>query len=74
VSLTRWPFRIVASPDEDAAVELYDLEADPGEQTNLAAGDPRLAGELRAQLDATVRAGPAAGLTVEVELEDLQLQ
>ena len=35
---------------EDAAIELYDLESDPGERNNLASAWPQLASELHARL------------------------
>jgi hypothetical protein len=44
------------------AVELYDLEADPGERVNLADREPALRDALRARLDAATRALEAAGL------------
>lgn len=36
-------------------VELYDLEADPGEQRNLAAEEPRVLDHMRRALDASAQ-------------------
>ncbi|MEN1680425.1 MAG: sulfatase [Planctomycetota bacterium] len=37
---------------EDGLLELFNLDADPGEQTNLATAEPARVAELKAQLDA----------------------
>ena len=73
VSFTRWPYRLIASPGDDVR-ELYDLDSDPGERTNLAASLPEVAAELQAGVDSHLSAGPREELSVEVQLDDLQLQ
>jgi arylsulfatase A-like enzyme len=58
----------------DGANELYDLEADPREATNLAATKPELAQTLAARLDrfeSESRAAEASGAPVEVSDEEL---
>ena len=56
VSLTRWPYRLIASLGDDAR-ELYDLDVDPSERTNLAASLPEIAAELQAGVDSHLAAG-----------------
>jgi hypothetical protein len=74
VSLTDWPYRIIAGSGEEGAVELYDLVADPGEQENLAEGRPQTVAELRAKVEAYRAARPGTELAVKVDLDELQLQ
>ena len=47
-SVRRGPWKLVAARDPALPVELYDLRRDPGERTNLAAREPRLAAAMRA--------------------------
>jgi len=47
-SVRRGPWKLVAARDPALPVELYDLRRDPGERTNLAAREPRLAATMRA--------------------------
>lgn len=47
-SVRRGPWKLVAARDPALPVELYDLRQDPGERTNLAAREPRLAAAMRA--------------------------
>lgn len=49
-----------------SSLELYDLEVDPGETTNLASDQPELAGELRARL-VRWRAEVGANMPVRAE-------
>ena len=46
-SIRRGPWKLIVG-EGSLAVELYNLEADPGETTNLAASEPALTAELRA--------------------------
>jgi arylsulfatase len=48
-SVIVWPDKLIAW--ESGKVELYDLEADPRETTNLAASRPEAVARLRAELD-----------------------
>ncbi len=47
-SVRRGPWKLVVARDPALPVELYDLRRDPGEVTNLAAREPRLAAAMRA--------------------------
>jgi arylsulfatase A-like enzyme len=47
-SVRRGTWKLVAARDPALPVELYDLRQDPGERTNLAAREPRLAAAMRA--------------------------
>ncbi len=47
-SVRRGPWKLVTARDPALPVELYDLRQDPGERTNLAAREPRLAAAMRA--------------------------
>jgi arylsulfatase A-like enzyme len=47
-SVRRGPWKLVAARDPALPVELYDLRQDPGERTNLAEREPRLAAAMRA--------------------------
>jgi arylsulfatase A-like enzyme len=47
-SVRRGPWKLVAARDPALPVELYDLRQDPGERTDLAAREPRLAAAMRA--------------------------
>ena len=61
----RWKYILAPRP------ELYDLQSDPAERVNLAAGQPARAGALRAALETQLRAerrGPAERATVPPEL------
>jgi arylsulfatase A-like enzyme len=74
VSLTDWPYRIIAASGEEGAVELYELAADPGEQENLAESRPQIVAELRAKVEAYLARRSAGELAVKVDLDELQLQ
>jgi arylsulfatase A-like enzyme len=55
--------------------ELYDLKADPGEKTNLAAKQPERVAAIRALLDAQVAEDEKnQAQTTEVKLDDLRLE
>jgi len=45
-------FKLVRSPQRDAAAELYDLRADPGETTDVAALHPEITQQMTQQLRA----------------------
>jgi len=47
-SVRRGPWKLVVARDPALPAELYDLRRDPGERTNLAAREPRLAAAMRA--------------------------
>jgi arylsulfatase A-like enzyme len=47
-SVRRGPWKLVVARDPALPVELYDLRQDPGERTNVAAREPRLAAAMRA--------------------------
>jgi arylsulfatase A-like enzyme len=47
-SVRRGWWKLVVARDPSLPVELYDLRRDPGERTNLAAREPRLAAAMRA--------------------------
>jgi arylsulfatase A-like enzyme len=47
-SVRRGPWKLIAARGPALPVELYDLSRDPGERTNLAAREPRLAAAMRA--------------------------
>jgi arylsulfatase A-like enzyme len=53
-----WPYKLIRS--SDGAHELYDLERDPRERTNLFASQPERARALLAALEAAQAADPAA--------------
>jgi arylsulfatase A-like enzyme len=74
VSFTRWPLRLILDPGVAPAPELYDLGADPGERTNLASARPEAVAGLRAEIEARLAARRGAGLSVEVQLDELELQ
>jgi arylsulfatase A-like enzyme len=46
-SVRRGPWKLILGRDPALPVELYQLERDPGERTNLAASQPRLVAALR---------------------------
>jgi arylsulfatase A-like enzyme len=50
-AIRRGPYKLIEFFEDDR-VELYNLDEDPGESNDLAAAMPKLAAELRAQLDA----------------------
>lgn len=55
--------------DRDDTIELYDLEADPREQRDLASEEPEVAAELRARLDEFQRTSlPVEGAHGRVEV------
>jgi arylsulfatase A-like enzyme len=57
-----WGMKPYALPelDPDASGQLYDLETDPGETTNLASRHPEVVAELKAMLDASIASGRSA--------------
>src|SRR5262249_30518787 len=46
------------APRDQAVLELYDYEADPGENKNLAADEPAVVAQLRAMIDRDPEAKP----------------
>jgi arylsulfatase A-like enzyme len=70
----RWKLILTPRAAGGESLELYDLEADPREQSELARERPALVAELRAEYEA-VRAhlaGRAAGAPVELDAEGLR--
>jgi arylsulfatase A-like enzyme len=59
-----WGMKQYALPERapDAPGQLYDLDADPGETTNLYFDHPEIAKELKSQLDEYVESGRSAPL------------
>ena len=53
--LRRGRWKLIEGPEE-GSLELFDLEADPGEKTNLAAREPERAHGMRAEIEAWRRA------------------
>lgn len=49
--LVRGPWKLIVNHGAEGNVELFHLEADPHEETNLATKQPQLVSELRAELD-----------------------
>jgi hypothetical protein len=47
-SVVEWPYQLIVRP-ADNLVELYDLDADPGEHADLSAAHPELVSRLRAR-------------------------
>lgn len=66
-SLTDSRYRYIRAPRP----ELYDLQSDPGERTNLASGRPQLIAAARASLDALLAKAPAHAPS-RVSADDLQ--
>ncbi len=62
------------APDSFPDAQLYDLDADPGETTNLAASHPEVAGRLLKQLENDVRQGRStAGPDLENDEANIRL-
>lgn len=73
VSVRRDGYRLIFHPEDPGAAELYDLEADPGEQNDLAQAEPeRVAALLEEGLARYAEDGPSVAKSVEVD--ELQLQ
>lgn len=72
ISISKGPFKYIARLDVEGSEELFDRAADPGERQNLAADQPDVAQELRAEVDAFIdRGGPHWGDTEEIELSEM---
>jgi arylsulfatase A-like enzyme len=56
-----WPWKIISGPMDGKNTELYDLEEDPSEQSNLASEKPVVAGRLLAELFSYGKTLPRAG-------------
>jgi len=55
-------------------IQLYDMEADPGETTNLCASHPEVVQQLLAQLDSDVQRGRSTGGAVQQnDFQDIRL-
>lgn len=55
-SLVRWPWKLIQAPDP----ELFDLQRDPGETTNVAAEEPARVEEMEVELARYVAEGETA--------------
>jgi arylsulfatase A-like enzyme len=74
VAVTRGRYRLMHRPDAPDAPELYDVDADPTEQRNIAAERPELSAELRGEAEAYLRRSAASfGRAREVQIDELQL-
>jgi arylsulfatase A-like enzyme len=74
-SITLDNYKLIRPSETRKPVQLYDLAADPKEQTNLAEKFPQVAQKLAAQLDARLRSMPvdeAARQKEKANLEDLK--
>lgn len=62
------------APKDSPAAQLYDMEADPGETTNLYATQPEVVGRLLKQLEADVESGRStAGPESKNDVENIKL-
>jgi arylsulfatase A-like enzyme len=68
-SVIRDDWKLIRTVAPEPRVEVYDLSADPGEQTDLSAREPEVLAELEALLDAHI-AGISGGLTAEQAVLD----
>ena len=65
-------YKYIAAPDDPAVPqEVYDLEADPREQVNLATSRPDLVAELRAELDRIQNSKTSTAVRMSAEEEAL---
>ncbi len=74
LSVTEWPWRLLAIPGDPDRVELYRLAEDPEERNDLAEDRPEVVARLLARVEAAVAGEPLPGARHEVELDDLRLQ
>ena len=74
LSVTAWPWRLLAIPSDPDLVQLYHLAEDPGEQRDLAASRPEVVAQLLPRVERAVAGGPPPGAREEVELDEMRLQ
>jgi arylsulfatase A-like enzyme len=71
VAISQGSYRMIDNRAYPGVVELYDVEADPGEQRNLAAERPEVLAELRKEVDRFVAAEKLAD-SPQVEVDELR--
>jgi arylsulfatase A-like enzyme len=74
VSVSSGPYRFFHQPTQPESSELYDHDADPTEQHDIAAEQPEIAARLREEAEAHLESDPAPwGDASVVELDDMML-
>jgi arylsulfatase A-like enzyme len=74
IAVVQGRYKLIHTSHSDR-VELYDLEADPDERTNLAKSDPQLAARLLESWHTFMTSAPRwDGATTTIELDEAQLE
>jgi arylsulfatase A-like enzyme len=72
IGLRTGKYKYISAPDNPTvAQEVYDLEADPREQHNLAASQPALLADLREQLSGIQNGASSTAIRMSAEEERL---